>query len=198
MNEPLLYLAAPEERRTPWFVMRSYHPGDGARLHEAVQASVDHLSPWLTWASRDQTLEDAENLVRRSRGRYLLAEDFTLGVFSPDGKRLLGGTGFHLKDGGLACRSAEIGMFIRQDEAGKGLGSRLLVELLRWGFSEWPWRRLAWRCDASNVASRRCAEKAGLSYEGTLREHMLSPRSPVSDTVCYAALRDEWNPPDLS
>jgi RimJ/RimL family protein N-acetyltransferase len=82
-------------------------------------------------------------------------------------------------------------MWIRADEAGRGLGTDVLRALLRWGFGEWPWKRLAWRCDARNVASIRVAEKAGMRREGVLRSHMLTPARERRDTVCYALLRDE-------
>lgn len=193
MSEPIEYLAAPERTATDGFVIRSYMPGDGPLLQDAVVTSYDHLIPWMSWPKRDLSLTESEHQCRRTRGRYLLAEDFTVAVISLDGSKLLCGSGFHLRDGGLKTRSAEIGMFVRASEAGKGLGTAILVEMLRWGFDAWPWRRLVWRCDATNIASRRCAEKAGMNYEGTLRQHQLSPAQPVRDTVVYAALRDEWS-----
>jgi hypothetical protein len=63
---------------------------------------------------------------------------------------------------------------------------------LWWGFEEWPWVRLSWRCSSSNLASQRVAEKAGLQREGILRSHALDPDGSRRDTVCYAVLRDEW------
>lgn len=74
------------------------------------------------------------------------------------GSRLPGGTGFHLREGPVADGCAEIGMFIRQVEAGAGLGTRVLLAMLDWGFSEWPWLRLAWRCPAVGGAVAAPAE----------------------------------------
>ena len=39
-------------------------------------------------------VEESEKLVRQFRARYLLSEDFVIGIFSVDGRQLLGGTGF--------------------------------------------------------------------------------------------------------
>ena len=183
------YLFAPERYESHQFIIRSYLPGDGALLTEAVNASYDHLKTFMPWAKSHQSEEMSEQLVRQFRGRYLLAEDFTLGIFSPDESQLLGGTGFHLRNQPLANRNAEIGMWIRASAAGKGLGSAVLRAMLRWGFSEWAWERLAWRCDGRNVASQRTAQKAGMIQEGILRGVRKLPDGTRQDTFCYAALR---------
>jgi RimJ/RimL family protein N-acetyltransferase len=186
------YFFAPERYETAGFVLRSYDVGDGARLADAVNESFEHLRPWMGWAKPHQPVQDSERNVRHSRARYLLAEDFTLGIFSPDETRLLGGTGFHLREGPIASACAEIGMFIRASEAGRGLGSSVLQSLLAWGFSEWPWLRLAWRCDRNNLASVRVAEHAGLVLEGVLRCQPAAVGDGRRDTICFAATKDDF------
>ncbi len=184
--------AAPEQYLESGFLLRSYRPGDGAQVAEAVNSSYAHLKTFMPWATPEQPVELSEQLCRLFRARWLLAEDFTIGIWQPDGSRLLGGCGYHLREGGLDLRNAEIGMWIRADAAGRGLGTAVLRALLRWGFTEWPWLRLSWRCSSANLASRRTAEKGGLQREGVLRSHMIDPGGDRRDTFCYAALRDEW------
>ena len=183
---------APERWVTPDFVVRGYQLGDGVLLAEAVNASFEHLTTFMPWAKPYQSVEDSALIVRRFHGRYLLNADFVLGIFSADEGKLLGGSGFHLREGGLAERSAEIGMWIRAEAAGKGLGTAVLKALLAWGFTEWPWERLAWHCDGRNLASRRTAEKAGMAHEGVLRQHSLMPDGSRRDTVLFAMLKEEW------
>jgi RimJ/RimL family protein N-acetyltransferase len=163
------YLFAPERHEADGFVLRSYDVGDGARLSEAVNESYDHLRPWMPWATPHQSLEDSESRVRQFRGRYLLPEDFAIAICSADESRLLGAAGFHPREGPISTGCAEMGMFIRQSEAGRGLGTKVLTSLLDWGFTAWPWLRLAWRCDLRNLASVRVAQKSGLRHEGILR-----------------------------
>jgi hypothetical protein len=105
------YLVAPERFEADGIVLRSYDVGDGVLLADAVNESYEHLRPWMPWAAPYQSVEDSEQLVRQFRGRYLLAEDFVIGIFSRDEQRLLGGTGFHLREGPIASGCAEIGMF---------------------------------------------------------------------------------------
>jgi RimJ/RimL family protein N-acetyltransferase len=147
----------------------------------------------MNWAKPHQSEETSEQLVRQFRARYLTNEDFVLGIFSPAEDRLLGGSGFHLREwNGLPNRSAEIGMWIRADAAGQGLGTAVLRALLAWGFDAWPWERLAWRCDGRNAASQRVAEKAGMTLEGTLRAHRRLEDGSRQDVCCYAILKETW------
>jgi RimJ/RimL family protein N-acetyltransferase len=188
----LEYIAPPDEFQGERVLLRSYRPGDGAELCAATVESFEHLRPWMAWATETQSEAEAERRARTNRGQWLLASDFVIAIRTPDDRRFLGGAGYHLREGPISTRSAEIGMWIRASEAGKGIGSAALEALLEWGFTEWPWRRLSWRCDAENAASRRIARKAGLAEEGVLRRHGRTPSGAVRDTVCYAILREEW------
>ncbi len=188
----MTYLFAPERFAADGFVLRSYNPGDGPLLTNAVDESYEHLQPWMPWAQPQQPVEESEKLVRQFRGRYLLAEDFVIGIFSADETRLLGGTGFHLREGPVSTGCAEIGMFIRASEANRGLATKVLTSLLHWGFSEWPWLRLSWRCDQRNVASTRVAERCGLRHEGVLRGQQAEVGDERRNTVCYALTKQEW------
>ena len=192
MASPASYLVPPDRSSEPGFLLRSFLPGDGARISEAVNASYDHLKRFMPWATPEQSVERSEQLCREFRGHWLRATDFVISVWEPDESRLLGGCGYHLREGGLELRNAEIGMWIRADAAGRGLGTAVLRSLVRWGFSEWPWLRLSWRCSSANLASQRTAEKAGLQREGVLRSHAVDPDGQRRDTCCYAILRDEW------
>ena len=186
---------APERLVTDAFTIRGYMPDDGPLMAEAVNASYEHLKTFVLWAQPHTEVIRAEQTVRSWRAKYLLSTDFVLGVLSPDNVRLLGSSGFHLRHGGLEVRIAEIGMWIRADAAGQGLGTQVLCTILEWGFTEWSWERLVWHCDARNVASRRAAEKAGMLYEGRMRGVYPESDGARQDSLCFGALRGEWRKP---
>ena len=172
------------------FLLRPYQPGDGPELCTATTSSYEHLRPWMLWATSRDTAEAAEVRCRRIAARYLLSEDFTLGIWVGD--QLAGGTGFHLRGVPLANQSAEIGMWIRGSYAGQGLGTRVLGAMLKWGFEEWGWQRLIWQCDTRNLASASVARKNGLLLEATLRSDALDIEGGRRDTHVFALLRDQW------
>ncbi len=175
----------PERTQTEDFVIRAWSEDDGPALWEAVNASRAHLKD-MPWIRQYVSPYDAQGYVRASRGRYLLREDFDLGVWSADERTVLGSTAFHM--GGEAfepAKQAEIGMWIRADRAGLGLGAAVLGEQLRWGFDDWGFMRLTWRCNTENTASARCAHKAGLLHEGVLRGEYDLASQGRRDTACF-------------
>jgi RimJ/RimL family protein N-acetyltransferase len=187
---PTLPFFAPAELHSGDLTIRTYRPGDGPALQKATIASYEHLRPWMPWATAEQTIEQAEALCRRFAANYLLNQDFTLSIWL--GNELAGGSGFHLRGGGLESGNAEIGMWIAGSHAGQGLGTRVLAALIEWGFGTWGWERLEWRCDTNNLASARVAEKNGLVREGTLRSNVFDVHGRRRDTHIYAILRGEW------
>lgn len=63
--------------------------------------------------------------------------------------------------------------------------------LLRFAADKLGYRRLVWKCNALNAASRRAAERFGFRYEGTLRAHMVV-KGRERDTAQYSLLAGEW------
>ncbi len=169
--------------------LRAYRPGDGPALREATLSSYEHLRPWMAWAKTAYPPDEAEVRCRRSAALYLQSEEFIIGAWIGD--ELVGGTGFHLRCGPIEWGCAEIGMWIRASRAGQGMGTRVLRAMLDWGFGEWGWERLVWKCDTRNVASARVAEKCGLVREATFRSDALGVDGERRDTHLYAILRGE-------
>ena len=63
--------------------------------------------------------------------------------------------------------------------------------LARRAFDELGYRRLEWKCNAENAASRRAAERFGFTFEGVFRKHMVV-KGRNRDTAWYAITDDEW------
>lgn len=63
--------------------------------------------------------------------------------------------------------------------------------LARRAFEELGYRRLEWKCDALNAASRRAAQRFGFTFEGIFRKHMVV-KGRSRDTAWYAITDDEW------
>ncbi len=53
------------------------------------------------------------------------------------------------------------------------------------------YRRLVWKCNALNAASKRAAERLGFVYEGRHRMHMVV-KGRLRDTDWYSIVGDEW------
>jgi RimJ/RimL family protein N-acetyltransferase len=63
--------------------------------------------------------------------------------------------------------------------------------LLRHCFEELRYRRMEWKCHASNERSQRAALRLGYRYEGTFRQHMVV-KGLNRDTAWFSMLDHEW------
>jgi len=186
---------APEEHRSGDLLLRSYQPDDWPELQRAVVSSYAHLRTFMPWARADTTAEQSQENARRFRAIWLLGEqEWVTGVWRAD--KLVAGTGFHLRGRPLDAGVADIGMWVRADEAGRGLGTRVLQAMVDWADAAWPFYRLTWSCDARNAASARVAEKCGFVLEGRLREDERDHLDPSfrRDTLLFGLLPADPRP----
>jgi len=58
-------------------------------------------------------------------------------------------------------------------------------------FDELGYRRLEWKCNAVNEASKRAAQRFGFTPEGVFRKHMIV-KGRNRDTAWFSMLDDEW------
>ncbi|MEO0652468.1 MAG: N-acetyltransferase, partial [Planctomycetota bacterium] len=72
--------------------LRPWAPSDAAALSSALEASREHLVPWLNWAHEEPlpALQRIDRL-RRFRAQFDLGADFTYGVFDRASGEVVGG-----------------------------------------------------------------------------------------------------------
>jgi len=70
------------------------------------------------------------------------------------------------------------------------LGSEAIFLLLQQAF-QLGYRRVAWRCDSTNLASRRAAERLGFTFEGCFRQAM-TRKQRNRDTDWLSIIDGEW------
>jgi ribosomal-protein-alanine N-acetyltransferase len=88
---------------------------------------------------------------------------------------------------------AELGYVLSREHWGRGLMPEAVRAVIRFGFGRMGLNRVQARCIAENVASARVMEKAGMAYEGTLRESEFI-KGAYRDMKLYSILRREYRP----
>ena len=66
-----------------------------------------------------------------------------------------------------------------------------LFLLLRHAFDDLGYRRMEWKCNALNAASRRAAVRLGFTFEGIFYQHMVA-KGRNRDTAWFSILNREW------
>src|SRR4051794_35666833 len=164
----------PETDATPLFAVS--HPPDGdpttwTYLPDGPYESADDLQRALTWAaSSDDPLY------------------FTLAAL-PDERPL--GIASYLRIepefGVIEIGHIWFGTPLRRTIA----ATEAIYLIARHAFDDLHYRRLEWKCNALNAASRRAAERFGFTFEGIFRQHMVI-KGRNRDTAWYAITDEEW------
>jgi RimJ/RimL family protein N-acetyltransferase len=66
-----------------------------------------------------------------------------------------------------------------------------LVLLLRYAMDDLGYRRMEWKCNAANDASRRAASRLGYRFEGMFYNHQVF-KGRNRDTAWFSILDEEW------
>lgn len=154
--------------RTPRLLVRCFDPADAPALKAAIDASLDHLLPWLPWAREEpQSVESKAEALRHFRARFDLDKDWNYGIFAPGGRELVGGIGLHVRG---SREARELGYWIAKAHAGAGLAAEAAGALVRVCFEVERLERVEIHCDEHNARSAAIPRKLGFTHDGTLRE----------------------------
>lgn len=184
---------------TPRLLVRSYRLDDAAAVFDAINASRDHLRPWMPWANAHRQEADtvkyiAEQVIAMSAGP--LFTGVGVGIFDRFTGEFLGGTGVH--DVRAETASCETGYWIRADRCGLGYATEACRHILSWVFTDQcagglGLRRVRIFCSSANTASRRIPEKLGLHQEVHQREDIHVEYLGPTDRLGWGVMAREWD-----
>lgn len=137
-------------------------------------ADADELARW--WAERRAEANDP-------------TKEFSLAVIERASGTMVGGAGLRPVAGDPAI--LDIGYTLAPAWHGRGYGTELVAALVDEGFRNRGGERIFATIFVGNHASRRVCEKAGMTYEGTLRR-AVRKRGVWLDEWMLAITRPDW------
>ena len=178
----------PPTLETPRLVLRPITEADADAVFAACSnPRVTEHTLFETHASRDASVA----FIRT----YALP-NYDQGVPDPlavalkdDPARLIGCLGGRWNTQANQC--VEFGYWVAEPFWGKGIATEAARAVVPYLFDALSAERVQAHCMAPNAASGRVLEKAGLTYEGTLRSAILR-RGRFWDIKMYSILRAEW------
>ena len=168
-------------------LLREFRENDGEKVHS--YASDPDVVRYMDWGPN--TEEETRAFISRSissqkekpRRKYTLA--ITLkGENKPIGSCDVCMASSENKEGW-------IGYCLNRQFWNKGYATETAEALLKFGFQQLDLHRIFATVDPDNIASIHVLEKAGMKYEGHLREHKWS-KGRWRDSLLYAMLENEW------
>jgi RimJ/RimL family protein N-acetyltransferase len=152
------------------------HPPEGGTaiwtyLPDGPYESAEQMGAMLTWA------ETAADRVYFTLARA--SDEQPLGMASY--------LRFKPEMGSIEIGHIWFGMALRRTTA----ATEAIYLLAQHAFDELGYRRLEWKCNALNAASRRAAERFGFTFEGVFGKHQVV-KGRNRDTAWFAITDDEW------
>lgn len=182
--KPIL-LDFPEEFYSERLLIRKPMPGDGKAVYEAMKASIKELKSWMSWAHREQTMEDVEAVVREAHAKFLTREDLRLHIFNSETGEFIASSGLHRINWDIP--KFEIGYWIDTRFNGNGYITEATEAITKFAFNTLKAKRVEIRCDPINVRSKAIPDRLGFTLEGILKDDGLSADGKeIRDTCIYA------------
>ena len=143
-------------------VLRRHRPADAAALAATAADCLDHLTPWMVWATPELvTVEAMATFISDSSRRAADGSEAVYGILTPAGA-LVGGCGLH--DRG-APRTVEIGYWLHPSATGRGAMTRIVTALADLALAMDDVGAAAVVCDEANERSAAVARRAGFRLD---------------------------------
>jgi|SRR5947209_9882182 len=189
-SERRILMAVPDRIVGDRVIVRPFTDDDAAPLFAAIQESRAHIQPWLPWADQHHSVADTLEFIRRTHARWILRDEFGMGIFSRREHTVLGGIGLGVVTWDVPA--FEIGYWVRQVAEGHGYVGEATRLVTTFAFKTLKAQRVAIRCDARNARSRAIPERLGYVYEGCLRRSELDTADRPFDMLVFAMIPEDY------
>jgi [ribosomal protein S5]-alanine N-acetyltransferase len=180
------FVGGPPRLETERLVLRKMTLGDAAAVF--AYASDPEVTRYVLWETH-RSVEDSRAFLELTERKYEGGGEPDWGmVYKGDG-RFVGTCGF--VGWSREHARAEMGYVLNRRYRGRGLVPEAVRAMIAFGFEKMDLNRVEARCVAENIASARVMEKAGMTYEGTLRQREFL-KGAYRDMKLYAILRGEY------
>ncbi|MGH9046796.1 MAG: GNAT family N-acetyltransferase [Acidimicrobiales bacterium] len=171
----------PAERiDAPPIVLRRHQASDAAPLIEAINASLEHLAPWMAWADRPATTASIGAFLAQSIREFEAGTDFNYLIVDLDaaGGSVLGGCGLHWR----SHPGIEIGYWVHAGHTRRGIARAAASALCDAAFAM-AIDRVEIHCDERNIASAAVARSAGFELVDVARRAARTARDSDAEMI---------------
>jgi RimJ/RimL family protein N-acetyltransferase len=149
----------PERVEAGPVILRRVRAADAGAIAAAVGSSLDHLRPWMPWATPDAAVRQTQLArVEEADQMWEAGTSHVYSVMTADQGTLVGEIGLHrrIDDG-----SAEIGYWIAASQSRRGFGTLAAEAMTSVALALPGVNRVEIHCDEANAASAAIPRKLG-------------------------------------
>ena len=171
---------------TERLLLRRLRPEDASELFEFC--SRDIVTKYVIFETH-RTLADTEAFIARALAGTPLDFGVVWAIVWRASGKVIGTIGLHRLDASLL--KLEAGYALHDEFWNQGIVTEALKAVIGEVFSHTPIKRIEALCIAEHAASAKVMEKAGMQYEGTLRQWTII-KNAVQDMKIYSIIRDDY------
>jgi RimJ/RimL family protein N-acetyltransferase len=185
-----LEIRPPAQILTARLVLRAWRPEDAPHLKRAIDSSLEHLRPWMPWAwDEPSPLEEMAARLARFADNFATGKDWLYGIFTPDERTVIGGTGLHPR---IGPGGVEIGYWIAAQQTRKAYATEVARALTTAAFALPEIERVEIRCDPRNVASASLPPRLGYRQIEASAAASAAPAGGSRETMVWRLTRAEF------
>ena len=167
------------------YLLRLLEPGDAADLH--AYWSDPQVTEFTSTVVN--SMDDVTAAIQYSSDAFKSRSGLRWAICPADGGHMVGDCGYNQLD--QRHNSGVIGYSLAKEHWGRGVATRAVNEMVRWGFTTLDLHRIEASVHPENHRSCRVLEKLGFRREGLLRDYRLG-RNGYFDCILFGLLRPEW------
>jgi RimJ/RimL family protein N-acetyltransferase len=170
-------------------VLRRIRSADAGAVAAAVAGSLDHLRPWMPWATPDSA-DRRSQLARVAEADEMWESgiSYIYSVLTADHGTLVGEIGLHRRGGD---GSIEIGYWIAGSQTRRGFGTSAAAAITDVALALPGVSRVEIHCDEANTASAAIPRKLGYRLD---RVEERKPEAPGESGRLMIWVRDHADP----
>jgi RimJ/RimL family protein N-acetyltransferase len=177
----------PVEIRTDRLLLRPWQPGDAPAVLAACTDPV--VQAWTSGLPSPYTADSAREYVEvLAPTAWAAGTAYAFAVTDVRSGEVLANVALRPRP---EHQNHDVGYWAAPAARGQGITTEALAAVCRWGFADLGATRIEWYARVGNWASRRVAEKAGFTVEGTLRGGLPVAGGDRSDCWVGARLPDD-------
>lgn len=161
--------------------LRAFRAEDAPAINAACQDP--EIQRWVPMLPDPYTEADARAFILMTLQAWHDGTGCEFAIVDATTDRYVGSIGLHL---GSSPRQRAVGYLVAPEARQRGMASRALRLVTKWGFEHFDVERLALWTLPGNVASQAVAEKAGFRFEGLVRNWTLDRDDRPTDVVMYS------------
>ncbi|MGN6032239.1 MAG: GNAT family N-acetyltransferase [Thermomicrobiales bacterium] len=174
------------------FVLRPFTLDDAPDVH--THLNDPRIAPWTLHIAYPYPEGAGAGWIATHGPAAAAGTDLTWAIVTPEDDRVIGAIALHLTP---KHRRAEIGYWLAVPWWGQGVMTDAARTVIAYGFEALGLHRIQATCLPHNVGSYRVMEKAGMTFEGVLRDYVIHGDGHA-DIAMYAIVAGREGEPSAS